>query len=119
MTNKVELTNYIESQYGISPDFPWAKYPDIAVFRHSNSRKWFGLLMTIPKTKLGLESEEMVDILNIKCPAEQVLSLRSSAGFFPAYHMNKEHWITLSLDGTLEADEVLFFLNQSFSLTQK
>ena len=118
MLNKAELTEYIASQYGISPDFPWAKYPDIAVFRHNNSRKWFGLLMSIPRTKLGLTSQEPVEILNVKCPPEMVLSLRSSSGFFPAYHMNKEHWITVLLDGTVDADEVLFFLNQSFSLTQ-
>ncbi|WPC72840.1 MmcQ/YjbR family DNA-binding protein [Vibrio porteresiae] len=118
MTIKRDLTQYIANQYGISPDFPWAKYPDTAVFRHTNSRKWFGLVTAIPRTTLGLKSDGIVDILNVKCPPEMVMSLRASPGFFPAYHMNKEHWVTLLLDGTIEQDELLFFLNQSFSLTQ-
>ncbi|WP_316675438.1 MmcQ/YjbR family DNA-binding protein [uncultured Tolumonas sp.] len=117
MINKQIVFHYIETEYGITPDFPWMKYPEYAVFRLVNNRKWFCLAMTVTRAKLGLNGDEVVEIINIKCPPEIIGSLRSSAGFLPAYHMNKEHWITILLDGTVSKDDVLFFLNQSYHLT--
>lgn len=38
-------------------------------------------------------------------------------GFYPAYHMNKENWITAALDGSASEENIKFFLDLSFELT--
>lgn len=111
------LTKEICERYSVNPDFPWAKYPDYAVFRHANNRKWFALLMPVTSTALGLPAQaELIHILNLKTRPELTGQLRMLPGFFPAYHMNKEHWVSVRIDTV--TDELLWsLLDDSFSLT--
>ena len=116
--NISQLESYIIENYNVEPDFPWVKYPNYEVFRHSGSRKWFALIMEIRRGKLGLSDEGMLDILNLKCDPLLIGSLRSAPGFFPAYHMNKESWITLALDGSVPEDQIKALRDMSYELTK-
>lgn len=115
--NRTELKTYITETYSAIPDHPWAKYPNYEVFRHRANKKWFALVMDIPKVKLGLRSDEMTGIVNLKCDPALAGSLQSEPGIFPAYHMNKANWITVSLDGAVPDDKLKALLDISFSLT--
>ncbi len=95
------LFQYIEDFYGTEPEYLWAKYPTYAVFRHSASRKWFAPGMYLSRDKPGLSGGGCVDILNVKCDSVLIGSLLAEAGFFPAYHMNKNTWISVLLDETV------------------
>lgn len=114
----ITLFSHIQQHYGIEPEYPWAKFPDYAVFRHSHHRKWFAVLMNIPAHKLGLENDEEIWVVNVKAKPEEIGSLRMMKGIYPAYHMNKEHWLSLNL---AEIDETLFYelVDESFCLTFK
>ena len=92
--NREELEAYILNQYSTEPDYPWADMPRAAVFRHASNRKWFALVMEVPRNKLGLPGDAPLDIVNFKCDPILISSLRGEAGIFPAYHMNKTSWIT-------------------------
>ena len=115
--NKTELQKYIAEAYSTAPDFPWESTPDAAVYRHENNRKWFALMMTIPKARLGIRSDGMIDIVNLKCDPLLVGSLRSEPGIFPAYHMNKDKWLSVALDGSADDEQIKMLLDMSFELT--
>lgn len=115
--NRKELEDYIADVYGVCGEFPWADAPSYAVFRHSNNRKWFALVMDIPKEKLGLSDKGMLDILNVKCEPVMIDCLRTEPGFFPAYHMNKTNWITVALDGSVNHEKIKMLLDISYNLT--
>ena len=93
--NRTELKQFIMGNYSAEADYPWLKYPNYEVFRHSNNQKWFALIMDVPKNKLGLHGTEPLDAVNFKCDPILIGSLRDEPGIFPAYHMNKEHWLTV------------------------
>ena len=112
-----ELERYIAQTYGITAEYPWAAYPRYAVFRHGSNRKWFAVVMDIPKDRLGLQEAGEIEILNVKCDPLLVTSLWDDPGFFPAYHMNKTNWITIALDGTVEDERILWLLDRSYDLT--
>lgn len=112
-----QLTALILERYSADKDSPWLKYPEHVVFRHPNSRKWFALLMRIPKNKLGLDGDGMIDVLNVKCDPLLIGSLREEPGVFPAYHMSKTSWITLALDGGPADDQIAWLLDLSYDLT--
>lgn len=116
--NRAELTQYILETYGTEPDRPWARYPSYEVFRQRGSWKWFALAMDIPGAKLGLAGEGAVDIVNLKCDPRMTGTLRTEPGFFPAYHMNKETWITAVLDGSVPAEKLKALLELSYELTR-
>lgn len=112
---KSKLFDWAESQYGTLPDYPWND--DNAVLRH-RSGKWYGLVMNIPKSKLGLKDDGNVDVLNVKCDPVIMGSLRACEGIHPAYHMNKDKWITVRLDGSVNEEEVQNLLSLSYELTK-
>ena len=95
--NREELEAYILNHYSTEPDYPWADTPRAAVFRHAGNRKWFALVMEVPRSRLGLPGAEPLDIVNFKCDPILIASLRGETGIFPAYHMNKASWITVTL----------------------
>ena len=115
--NKIELQKYIAEVYNAEPDFPWESNPTFAVYRHQSNRKWFALVMDIPKSKLGLREDGDIDIVNLKCEPAMIGSLRLEQGFFPAYHMNKDKWISVALDGSVDDEQLMFLLDMSFELT--
>ena len=116
--NREKLETYISDHYATQPDYPWADMPRSAVFRHAGNRKWFALLMEVPRDKLGLAGTEKLDIVNFKCDPILISSLRGEAGIFPAYHMNKASWITVALDGSVSAETIKLLLDVSYELTK-
>ena len=117
--NKYEFASYIEDFYGIKYDCPFEDELDAWVFRHPDNKKWFALVMTIKKSKLGIDSNEYIDVVNLKCAPEIMDNLWQEAGVFPAYHMNKKHWLTLGLDGSCDNDTVKWVTKISYDLTTK
>ncbi len=115
--NRDDLEQFINENYNAESDYPWLKYPNYEVFRHSNNRKWFALIMDIPKNKLGLPGTDIIDVVNFKCDPLLIGSLLKEAGFFPAYHMNKESWITVALDKSVNNDTIKMLLDMSYDAT--
>ena len=116
--NREELEAYIQNHYATLPDYPGADTPRAAVFRQVANRKWFALLMEVPRDKLGLAGTEKLDIVNFKCDPILIASLRGEPGIFPAYHMNKSSWITAALDGSVPAETIKLLLDVSYELTK-
>ena len=115
--NRAELKQFIMENYSAEADYPWLKYPNYEVFRHSSNQKWFALIMDVPKNKLGLHGSEPLDVVNFKCDPILIGSLRGEAGIFPAYHMNKEQWITVALDGSMSDEQIKMLLDMSYEAT--
>ena len=73
--------------------------------------------MELPKGKLGLQGEERVDVVNLKCDTILTGSLLMEKGFFPAYHMREDSWITAALDGTVPEEQLRLLLDMSYRAT--
>ncbi len=104
-------------RYGGHPEYLWRTNPDFAVLRHESNRKWYALFMNVEKEKLGLSGEGGVDIINLKCDPVLSGSLRASGSVLPAYHMNKEKWISVPLNHSVSEEQILFLLDLSYELT--
>lgn len=112
-----DVLKFAMEQYYTEPEYLWLSLPEYAVLRHSDNKKWYGIIMNVPRQKLGLSGNGIVDILDVKCDPLLGGSLRMTAGFLPAYHMHHENWITILLDGTVEKDMIFSLLEMSFELT--
>lgn len=108
---------YIKKKYKATPEHPWGE-DDGAVLRHSDNRKWFALVMCVGREKLGLAGDGQVDVVNLKIEDRMFKDvLMQDKGILPAYHMNKAHWITVLLDGTVEEGQVCSLIDLSFAAT--
>ena len=115
------ITEQILARYGVEPDFPWGQdpYDNAGVFRHDNTRKWFGLIMNIPtKTLLHNGDPTPLDVINLKIEPRDAETLQTRAGIYPAYHMNHKMWITVTLNDSLSDEAVMELIDRSFQLTQ-
>ena len=114
---KQQFLEYCLDAYGTSPDYPFDEDFETAVLRHADNRKWFAISMKVSRRKLGLESDEVIDVINLKLPAEMHGSFGALDGVYPAYHMNKLHWVSVIL-ADANADVVTFLVNASFEATK-
>lgn len=112
------LLDYALSRYGAEPEYLWANLPDAYVLRHQNNRKWFAVGMAVPREKMGLSGEGSVEVLDLKCGPLLGGSYVGRPGILPAYHMNKEHWLSLLLDGTADDGDIRELLEISYDLTK-
>ena len=97
------LRSYCLAKPATSEDMPFGD--DVLVFRVKN--KMFAL------TNLN----ELPTSVNLKCDPERAIELREAhAAVQPGYHMNKQHWNTVVLDGSLDARLVRELIDHSYAL---
>ena len=114
---KQEFLEYCLGTYGTSPDYPFDEDFETAVLRHADNRKWYAIVMRVSRRKFGFESDEIVDVVNLKLPTEMFGSFGTADGVYLAYHMNKLHWISILLPDAPD-DVVQFLVNVSFEATK-
>ena len=121
MNNEREnIVKFALSLEGAMADMPFPDDFDTTVLRHRDTGKWFGIIMHISGSKVGLSPDIKVDVMNVKCKPEDTFTAREiSNGILPAYHLNKKHWISILLNGTVETDLTEALLENSYELTKK
>lgn len=112
------IRDVIEADWSVRPDRPWPDQPRYEVFRHQLSGKWFGVMMVIAGDKIGLDGPDPAAILNLKGDPLQIRFLLCQPGFRPAWHMNKKHWFTVLLDGTVGIEPIRELIRISHGLTE-
>lgn len=118
MKLREKLFEYVKEKYTSTPEYLWSRFPDYAIFRHSDNKKWFGLVMNVRKEKLGLDGEEKVDILNVKLSDPLLVDmLIQQPGYMRGYHISRGNWVSILLDGSVPFDEICGWLNESFMTT--
>lgn len=113
-----DVIEYIRKSYECDIEYPWMRYPEYGVFRHKDNQKWYALMMDVPRSKLGLSGNDVVDVLNLKLAdflTRDFLIQRD--GFFPGYHISRGNWITVLLDGTVELEEICHLIDVSYKVT--
>lgn len=118
MLTREDIFKHVKENFGTSPDYPFKKFPNFAALRHESNEKWYGLIMNVLPEKLGLDGNNQIDVLNLKCPPEINGSLRNGKSILPGYHMDKENWISLVLERLNAEEEVYNLIEQSFNLTK-
>ena len=116
--DREEIFEYVKKQYGTIPEYLWSSSPDSAVLRHHNG-KWYAVFMNVERSKLGLDGDDTVEIIDVKCDPEMTGMIIQTYGFLPGYHMNKQHWITILLDGIVGESKILVFLDMSYDLIDR
>ena len=116
---RAEFEKLVLDAYDIKADYPFDEDFETGIFRHRGNKKWFAIAMKIPKLRLGLSGNDIIDVVNLKCAPEVVESLAGvESGIYRAYHMNKIHWLTVALDGSCDEDTIAWLLEISYDLTK-
>lgn len=114
-----EVINYVHQAYGDALEFLWPKFPNNAIWRRKDSRKWYAALLSVSKKKLGIDSDDIVEIIDLRMDPEMLTFLVDNKKYYPGYHMNKRHWCTIILDGSVTLEEIYARIDESFVLARK
>ena len=113
-----EIITYVKNKYGDELEFLWEKSPKNAVVRRKSSNKWYAVILTVSKRKLNLDSDEIIEVINLHNTVEEIKKLIDNKRYFPTYHMNKKYWCTICLDGTVELKEIYKLIDISYELAK-
>lgn len=113
------LIEHVREKYGRELEFLWERFADSAVWRRGDTGKWFAVIMKIPRSKLGLNSDEPAEIIDLRLPPEEVPKLVDGKRYFAGWHMNKKHWYTIILDGSVGFEELCERIDVSYALAVK
>lgn len=113
------LTEYVREKYGRELEFLWDKFEGNAVWRRGDTNKWFAAVLTVSRRKLGLSSDEIVEIIDLRLPPEEMAALVDGKRYFGGWHMNKKHWYTIILDGSVDLKELCRRVDMSYDLAVK
>lgn len=112
------VIKYVKAKYGDELEFLWEKFSDNAVWRRKDTNKWYAVLLVVSKRKLGLDSDEIVDIIDLRVDPQVLPTLIDGKKYFAGYHMNKKNWMTICLDGSVSVDEICDRLDKSYILAR-
>ncbi len=115
----LQIHAYAIKKYTAQPEYLWSKYPEYSILRRKDNNKWFATIMKVHCEKLGINEKGLKEVINVKCHPNDVAILRSANGFLPAYHMNKENWITILLDGSVPIEIIFDLIDDSYNLIGK
>jgi len=113
-----QIINYIEKKYHEKLEYLWPESSKNAVFRHQEDKRWYAVLFLVKGTKLGLLEEREIEALNVKALPEKVEQLVDGKRYLKAYHMNKKHWFTIKLDGSIPLETIYDYLDKSYEITK-
>lgn len=112
-----KIIKYIREKYDDGLEFLWEKYDNNAIWRNKANDKWYGLLLTVSKRKLGIDSDDIVEIIDLRYQKEKVDEIINGKNIYPGYHMNKKSWITIILDDSIAIDEIYDLIDNSYELS--
>ena len=114
-----EAISYVRAVYGSELEFLWKRFPGNAVWRREDTRKWYGVLLAVPERKLGIASDGTAEIIDLRADPGVLAALVDGERYFPGYHMNKKHWLTIRLNGMVPAEEIFRRIDESYRLAAK
>lgn len=114
-----QVISYIKEKYNDELEYLWERFSDNAIVRRKDNRKWYGVFIVISKAKLGLSDDGMVEILDLRAEPEEIETIVDNKKYFRGYHMNKKHWLTICLDGTVSIEEIYNRIDKSYEIAGK
>lgn len=112
-----EVIQYIKQKYGDELEFLWEKFDNNAIWRNKQNDKWYGVLLTLSERKLGIESDKVVEVMDLRYQKEEIEDILNNSNIFPGYHMNKKSWITIKLDNIVDTKEIYRLIDNSYHLS--
>lgn len=112
-----EIINYVSKKYNDKLEFLWEKFDNNAIWRNKQNNKWYGILLIIPENKLNMQSDKIIEVLDLRCQKEKVQEIVDNKKIFNGYHMNKKSWITIKLDNTIDTKTIYDLIDNSYNLS--
>lgn len=112
------IISYCEEKYNNQLEFLWKKFSDNAIIRRKDNQKWYLVFACVSKAKLGLDSNEVAEIICFRMESSKLELIVDQKKYFRGYHMNKKHWVSIILDESIKEEELYQIIDDSYLLAK-
>lgn len=112
-----QVIGYVKEKYNDDLEYLWKKFSNNAVWRNKENNKWYGALLVVSENKLGLASDKIIDIIDLRYQKDMIKAVIDNKRIFQGYHMNKDNWITIRLDGSVNIKKIYELIDNSYKLS--
>ncbi len=114
-----KIIKYVKEKYNDDLEYLWKEFPKNAVWRNKNNNKWYGVLLVLDENKLGIESDKIIDIIDLRYQKDNIKEIIDNNKIYEGYHMNKDNWITIRLNESVDIKEIFKLIDNSYALSLK
>ena len=112
-----EIISYVNKKYNDDLEFLWDKFPTYAVLRNKINNKWYAVILKINENKLIANTNNLITIIDLRCDNKKINEIVDNKNIFKGYHMNKNNWITIKLDGSIPTKEIIKMIDESYKIS--
>lgn len=121
MNNKTireRLEDYAKEKYKVEAEQLPFNREDYAIFRHSDSGKWFACFIVKSRREFGLDGDGDAEVVSLKIRDPFFADmLMQQPGYLRGYPSKNWNWVSVVLDGTVPFDEICQWLDESYNAT--
>lgn len=111
----IKIIDYVRKKYHDELEFLWDD--ENAIWRNKKRKKWYAVLMVLSENKINGNSTDKIEVINLRYQKNLINDLIDNRKFFPGFHMNKNNWITIKLDGSVAIKEIYELLDNSYNIS--
>ena len=112
-----EIISYVKKKYNDDLEFLWNKFPTDAVLRNKINNKWYAVILAINENKLVTNTDNLITIIDLRCDNKKINEIVDNKNIFRGYHMNKNNWITIKIDGSIPTKEICNMIDESYKIS--
>ena len=101
-----EVIKYVKEKYNDDLEYLWKRFPNNVILRNKENNKWYAALIALSESKLGIDSDKIIDIIDLRYQKDKISEIIDNKKVFKGYHMNKNSWITIRLDDSIKTEEI-------------
>lgn len=113
----LQVIDYIKNKYNCNLEYLWEKSDDNAVVRNNKNNKWFGIFMQINASKLNIKEDKLMEVLDLSYYKNRVYEVIDNKYIYPGYHMNKNSWITIILNNSMDINDIYKLIDISYDIS--
>lgn len=111
-----KIIDYAKEKYGDEIEYLWEKFPDNGIVRRKDNQKWYLAILTVKRSKFGFKNDEKVEVIDLR--SYNAENDAKQKDIYPGYHMNKKHWISIILDGSMDIEDIYKKIDESYLLAK-
>lgn len=115
----IDILKYIKDTYNDDIEYLWDKFPNNGAIRNKDNKKWYAAILTPKLSNFGIDSDDLIEVIDLRYQKELIDKVIDGKSIFPAYHMNKKSWISVLLDGTIDNEIIYSLIDNSYDLSSK
>ena len=114
-----EIINYINNKYHDNIEYLWESTPDSGIFRNKKNKKWYAAILSVKEDRVGGKTDKVIMVIDLMHHKGETFDIIDNKSIYPGYHMNKNSWITIRLDGSQDNEFIYKYIDLSYELSLK